>query len=193
MSLEHILLGCLKAPASGYDLKTYFDHNIRQFWSAELSQIYPTLKRLEARGLLTSQAEASTKGPARTVYTRTAAGRDALLAWLASGPQMGTERFAYLAQVYFMHELDDVEATRRFIVELRARLAAWRAALEDVERDIRDAASGPLEEVPTEELHPFIAVRMGIHSIGAKVAWCDETVALLNARLAATPTKEEAS
>ena len=82
MSLENILLGCLTAPASGYDLKAYFDTRIRPFWSAELSQIYPALKRLESRGLLTSRTEPSKKGPARKVYTRTAKGREALIRWL---------------------------------------------------------------------------------------------------------------
>ena len=184
MSLEHILLGCLKTPASGYDLKTYFDTNIRQFWSAELSQIYPTLKRLETRGLLTSRTEPSLKGPSRKVYTRTADGREALLRWLSGGPQVGTERFAYLAQVFFMDELDDLEATRRFLDDLRERMVAWKGALEAVEREIKDTAGCPPEMFSANGLHRFIALRMGISSVGAKVTLCDDMIALLDARLA---------
>ena len=184
MSLEHILLGCLRLPSSGYDLKAYFDKNIRQFWSAELSQIYPTLKRLETRGLLTSRTEPSTKGPPRTVYTRTSEGREVLVRWLTSGPQVGAERFAYLAQVFFMDELDDLEATRRFLSDLRERMADWTAALEAFEQEIRDTAGRPPEEFSANGLHRFIALRMGINSVGAKVTWCDETIALLDARLA---------
>src|ERR1700740_1459020 len=52
VSLEHILLGLLRQPASGYDLKAVLDHGIGHFWGAELSQIYPSLRRLEKRGLL---------------------------------------------------------------------------------------------------------------------------------------------
>ena len=37
MSLEHILLGLLREPASGYDLKAIFDERIQHFWAAELS------------------------------------------------------------------------------------------------------------------------------------------------------------
>jgi hypothetical protein len=74
---------------NGYDLKTYFDHQARQFWSAELSQIYPSLKRLESRGWLTSHREASAKGPPRKVYTRTPDGRDALLEWLTRACKSG--------------------------------------------------------------------------------------------------------
>ena len=50
MSLDHILLGLLREPATGYDLGNAFSENVRHFWSAELSQIYPALKRLEQRG-----------------------------------------------------------------------------------------------------------------------------------------------
>jgi DNA-binding PadR family transcriptional regulator len=186
VSLEHIVLGCLETPASGYDIKTYFDRQIRQFWSAELSQIYPTLKRLEGRGWLTSRREPSTKGPPRKVYTRTPAGREALIEWLTGGPQVGSERFSYLAQVFFMDQVGDLQATRRFIVDVRGRMVAWRAALAQVERDERDHAGKPPEQFSPNGLHRFISLRMGIHSIGAKVAWCDETLALLDTRFAAT-------
>jgi len=186
VGLEHILLGCLETPASGYDLKTYFDQQIRQFWSAELSQIYPTLKRLESRGWLTSHREASAKGPPRKVYTRTPDGREALLEWLTRGPQVGSERFSYLAQVFFMDQVGDLQVTRRFMVDLRARMVAWHAALEQVEREEKNRAGRPPEQFSPNGLHRFVALRMGIHSVGAKVAWCDETIALLDARLATT-------
>jgi DNA-binding PadR family transcriptional regulator len=144
---------------------------------AELSQIYPALKRLESLGLLISRAEVSPKGPARKVYTRTAAGREALLDWLTGGTQLGTERFAYLAQVFFMDELDDVTATRHFMLELREQMTARVAALEEVECQVRDAAGKPPEEFSGDSLHQFLAIRMGIHSISAKVTWCDEAIA----------------
>ncbi len=190
MSLEHILLGCLEEPASGYDLKTHFNQRIRQFWSAELSQIYPTLKRLERRGWLTSHTEPSPKGPPRTVYTRTPDGREGLILWLTGGPEVGSERFSYLAQIFFMDQVGDLHATRRFMLDVRARMAAWHAALLQVECEEREAAGKPPEQFSAPGLHRFIALRMGIHSVGSKIAWCDETVAVLDARLASTPEGE---
>lgn len=190
MSLEHILLGCLETPASGYDLKAYFDQQIRQFWSAELSQIYPTLKRLERRGWLTSHREPSDKGPPRTVYTRTPDGREALLAWLTGGPEVGSERFSYLAQVFFMDQVGDLRATRRFMVDIRGRMVAWRAALEEIDRDVKKQAGRPPEQFSPNGLHRYVSLRMGIHSVGAKVAWCDETIAILDARLANAEERE---
>ena len=96
MSLPHLLLGMLAEPASGYDLKRSFEGSIRYFWSAELSQIYPALKRLEGDGLLASTVEESTEGPERRVYHRTAQGRAALRDWLSDGPIVRQERLAYL-------------------------------------------------------------------------------------------------
>jgi hypothetical protein len=74
----------------------------------------------------------------------------------------------------------------RFMVDVRARMVAWRAALAEVEREERRHAGKPPEQFSPNGLHRFISLRMGIHSIGAKVAWCDETIALLDARLAVT-------
>ena len=76
MSLEHILLGMLRSSRSGYDLRHEFEYGAKHFWSAELSQIYPTLKRMESRGWLESRLEPSPKGPDRRVYERTKAGSE---------------------------------------------------------------------------------------------------------------------
>jgi DNA-binding PadR family transcriptional regulator len=109
--LEHILLGLLCQPASVYDLKAVLDHGIGPFWAAELSQIYPNLKRLEQRGSLRSRRATSKRGPGRIVYEITAAGRKELAAWLRNGPQFGHMRQTFLAQIYLMDELSDPEHT----------------------------------------------------------------------------------
>ena len=69
MSLDHVLLGLLREPASGFDLKGMFDQGIGHFWAAELSQIYPTLKRLERQGWLRSHS-ARRSGAGGAAYTR---------------------------------------------------------------------------------------------------------------------------
>ena len=70
MSLDHILLGLLREPATGYDLGNAFSENVRHFWSAELSQIYPTLKRLEQRGMLRSAASSRRRRGRSAASTR---------------------------------------------------------------------------------------------------------------------------
>ena len=91
MSLEHILLGLLREPASGYDLKAVLDNGIGHFWAAELSQVYPTLKRMEKQGHLRSRRAASKRGPGRIVYELTTSGRKELAAWLRVGDSQGKQ------------------------------------------------------------------------------------------------------
>lgn len=193
MSLDHILLGLLRDPATGYDLKSAFSARIRHFWSAELSQIYPTLKRLEQRRMLRSRVEPSPRGPNRKVYSLTGRGREELARWLRGGPEVDTERFAYLAQLYFMDALGDLRETRGFMTELRDHLARWLARLESVEREVIAAHGDAPERYGDAGFHRFATLRMGIHSIGSKVAWCDETLAAIDRRLASPPGAEAAA
>ena len=192
MSLDQILLGLLRDPATGYDLKSTFSEGIRHFWSAELSQIYPTLKRLERRGMLRSRVEPSAKGPDRKVYSLTDTGREELLRWLRSGPVVGTERFVYLAQLYFMDALGDLVETRAFMTALRDHLDRWLAQLESLEREVTAAHGNAPERYSDGGFHRFATLRMGIHSIGSKVAWCDETLAAIDRRQAARHGAEAA-
>ncbi len=183
MSLPHILLGLLRDPASGYDLKAEFERGARHFWSAELSQIYPTLKRMEARGWLTSDTQPSDRGPDRRVYTRTRAGRDELFRWLRGGPAVGTERFAYLGQLAFMAQLEDPRESLDFMRVLMARLAAWRAELVAIETEVFATMPGFPDELPDDVFHHHAVLRMGLHTLAAKLEWCDETIARLEERL----------
>lgn len=184
MSLDHILLGLLREPASGYDLKKIFDERIGHFWTAELSQIYPTLKQLEDRGLVSSRPAPARRGRGRRVYEITAPGRDALRAWLAGQPQVGAERIAYLAQLYFMGELDDLGQTLRFIRALRGRFAVKLAALETIERMWAAADPRYPEGLAADDLHVHFALRKGLHSLQAHLEWCGETITTLQRRLA---------
>ncbi len=193
MSLDHILLGLLREPATGYDLKNVFSETVRHFWSARLSQIYPTLKRLEQQQMLRSRREPSPKGPDRKVYTVTDKGRAELLTWLRSEPAVGTERFAYLAQLYFMDAIGDIHETRTFMAALRDHHSRWLAQLRAVERDVVTTHGDAPEHYSDAGFHHFAALRMGIHSIQSKVTWCDETLAAIDRRLSSAKPLAEAA
>ena len=137
--------------------------------------------------MLRSRVEPSPKGPNRRVYALTEEGRAELLRWLRSGPAVGTERFAYLAQLYFMDAIGDLHETRAFMTALRDHLARWLAQLWAVERDVIAAYGDAPERYSNAGFHRFAALRMGIHSIGSKVAWCDETLAAIDRRLVSLP------
>jgi DNA-binding PadR family transcriptional regulator len=182
MSLDHILLGLLREPASGYDLKRLFDERIAHFWAAELSQIYPTLKRLEGRRWIRGRSAASMRGPRKRLYQLTPAGRRELTAWLAGAPRYGDERFPYLAQLFFMGELGDLNRTLQFLRDMREHFAAKLVALLSLERMWGDADSRYPDRLPDDDLHVHLALRKGLLSLEAHVSWCDESIARVAAR-----------
>ena len=181
MSLEHILLGMLRTACSGYDLKQEFEQGARHFWSAELSQIYPTLKRMESKGWLESRLEPSPRGPDRRVYERTTAGRGELHDWLRSGPAIGNERFAYIGQIIFMGELDDLDVTLEFLQQLREELEAVLRLLSGALTEA--SAEAQKREPGVEEFHERLSLGMGVKSLQAKVDWCDESILLVEERI----------
>jgi DNA-binding PadR family transcriptional regulator len=192
MNLEHILLGMLREPATGYSLRQEFEQGARHFWSAELSQIYPALQKMEHRGWLASRDEPSPVGPSRRVYRRTAAGTRALVAWLRSPPAVGAERFAYLGQLIYMGELDDLPHTAAFLSQLRERLAGTLEFLKQVTAPLETQFKADATALSSIDFHELLALRMGILSLTAKVRWCDESLEMIDARQSTTRRRKNA-
>ncbi|MBY6205694.1 PadR family transcriptional regulator [Halomonas denitrificans] len=181
MSLPNILLGLLATPASGYDLKRRFEERERHYWSANLAQIYPTLKRMEADGLLESREEPSDKGPPRKVYRRTPAGTDALTAWLAEGPEVHSDRLSWLAQVGYLAHLP-TEQQRDFMQRLREAFVRHREELVQIECGWSSSDPRFPDALPDDELFGHFTLRLGLSKYQAIVDWCDECLERLDRR-----------
>jgi PadR family transcriptional regulator, regulatory protein AphA len=183
MSLEHILLGLLREPASGYDLKAVFDERLHYFWAAELSQIYPALQGLERKGLLRSRQVQSKRGPGRRVYQTTPAGHRVLRGWLEEGPELNDERMNYLAKIYVMDELGDLKKTLQFIQELRDVFAGRLGELQTIERYWSERDPQYPDNLSPKMFHVLLTLRKGIHSLSAHLKWCDESLGRVQARM----------
>lgn len=173
----------LSEPQSGYDLKRNFDQALNNFWSAELSQIYPQLKKMEASGLLKCHEEESASGPNRRVYTRSAKGRLELLEWLADGPQVGEERISYLTQVFFLNELDDKKDGLSFMQELRDYMVDRYEYLVEVDGFLRKDDPRYPNDLPDDEFFPQLTLALGLKRIKATIEWCDETIKRMKTRI----------
>jgi PadR family transcriptional regulator AphA len=183
MSLGYILLGLLREPASGYDLKTVFDERIHYFWPAELSQVYPTLQRLERQGLLRSRKAPAKRGPRRRVYETTAAGHRALRQWLHAAPELGDERVGYLAKIYLMDELSDWGATLQYFRELRESFATRLEELQAIERGWAARDPGFPDALAPRMFHVSLTLRKGLCSLAAHLKWCDESIRRIEDRI----------
>lgn len=183
MTLDHILLGILRRPASGYEIKQWFENVFQHFWNAKLSQIYRTLKRLEAQGYLTSEMAPSEQGPDKRVYRITPAGRARVQVWLEQGPEVGNDRHAYLAQLTFLSELKDLRKSLEFMEQLRTRLSQRLAVLRGIDAHWRAEEPGLPDSLDDEQFHLYLTLQMGLSKIGASVKWADDSISQLNKRL----------
>lgn len=179
MSLKHILLGMLEQPMSGYDLKQMFEMSLKNFWNAELSQIYPLLSRLEQQGYVESHVVKSDQGPDRRVYRLLQQGEQELIEWLEQGPRLEKKRVDYLAQMFF---LDKLPATDRlaFVRLLRKDIAQTHAFLTQLSElypldGYKEVVLREGEEDQSEEqyLCRVLTIHHGVMRVQAVMDWCD--------------------
>jgi DNA-binding PadR family transcriptional regulator len=82
---DYALLGALMpGPKHGYEILHFLAHALESTWQVSPSQLYVLLKRLEQQGLLRSNLKAQDTRPSKRVFSLTAAGERAFLAWLHS-------------------------------------------------------------------------------------------------------------
>lgn len=163
-------------------MKAEFESGAAHFWCAEFSQIYTTLSRMHRRKWLRRRVAASDKGPRRHLYERTAAGRQALLDWLRGEPEFGDERYAFVAQVYFLAEIRAAAGRIDFLQRLRDRLAERLAALQAVEDAWAQSSPEFPDRLPDEDYYPQLTLRLGLRVAEARLAWCDESIRLVEKR-----------
>ena len=185
MSLPNVVLGLLSEPASGYDLKKSFEATIRHFWSAELAQIYPVLRKLEEEGLLVSTQETSERGPPRKVYRRTDDGVRELEDWIDSGPDELRERLGFLAQVFFMDAIP-LEGRIAFMSRLEERYRSKVTSLEFLEAGWRADDPRYPDDLPDADFHAHLTLRLGLAKYRVIAEWCAESIDRMRARAART-------
>ena len=176
----------LRQPLTGYDLGREFAESTRHFWFAERSQIYPALKRMLERGWLDTWEEPSERGPRRKVHQTTKKGRAELRRWLRDGPHIGTERLAFVAQAFFLGELENCEESIGIVKKMRGMWKTKLAHLEYTERLIQEEY-GNVSSFDIDGVHHHAALRLGIRTLRARITWAEETIATLAARVEAKP------
>ncbi len=180
--LKYTLLGFLGyGPLTGYDLKQRIDRSTTHFWHAKLSQIYITLKALEAEGCVTSQVEAQSERPDRRVYTITEAGRQALQAWLdAPYAELSPKKETLILKFFFSAQRQRAS----LLAELRLQRDLHRRQLDYYQHDTVAALRQAREEYPALEQDAVFweaTRRFGELYEELYVRWLDETIAQMEA------------
>ena len=121
-NLEYAILGLLhQTPQSGYDLRKIFATTAMGNYSSSPGAIYPALKRLESRGLITGEIDASKELRPRKLFTPSREGKAVFRAWLQE--DVGEEDVprhldVLMLRLAFHWVIDDLEASRKLVADL---------------------------------------------------------------------------
>jgi len=112
---------------SGYEIRKTVQQSVGFFWGESYGQIYPTLKRLAAEGLIVLSAPVDVKEKTRRKeYSITPAGKKRLQAWLAVPFRDDPPRDEFLLKLFFASDAGPgvaLEQIRRFQEKTRRMLA----------------------------------------------------------------------
>lgn len=180
--LKFALLGALNyQPMSGYDLKQFTDRSISNFWHAELSQIYVTLKALEKDGLITSSAVPQASRPDRRVYTITENGKQSLNDWLKTPfTEIDQYKDTLLLKLFFSANL----GKDAILAQLRLQRSLHQKLVDQYQNETAEIIARTVEHAPQLRQDALLweaTRRFGEMTEEAYLRWLDETIARVEA------------
>ena len=178
--LKYALLGGLNyLPMSGYDLKQFTDRSTSNFWHAELSQIYVTLKALEKEGLITSTEVLQQGRPDRRVYNITPAGRQALDEWLK---QPFTEIDLYKDTLLLKLFFSGSQEKESILAQLHLQRGLHQKLVDQYQTETANIIARSVEHAPhlrKDALMWEATRRFGEIAEEAYLRWLDETIRMV--------------
>ncbi|GAC79737.1 DNA-binding transcriptional regulator, PadR family [Gordonia malaquae] len=184
MALEHaILVSLTERPGTGYEIGQQFVRSIGYFWSATHQQIYRTLKKLHADGLVSFEEIEQDGRPDKKVYTISDAGRDMLAEWVVTPTPFAPLR-SDLGVKLRAADMGDLTESIAQLAAHRDEAAAMLEVYSGFERDYYpdpDALHG-------RRLNQYLVLRGGIRMCQSTLDWCDEALEGLQRELRRTTT-----
>lgn len=107
--LQYIILGLLNQnPKTGYDLKQAFENDIGEFWQAKHSQIYPELRKLEDKELITHEVIIVGKKMETKKYSILPAGKDFFFEWqFSESNEINPHKDEFTLKLFFIEKKND--------------------------------------------------------------------------------------
>ncbi len=175
---RYVVLGMLSAqPMTGYALRQRIAGSVGHFWQESYGQLYPTLRRLTAEGLLEARAARGGPGRGGTTYRVTARGRRVLSEWVSRPPAIESVRSELLLKVFFGGAAPP-EATASNLDVAAARLRPQQAALEAVAGGL-DTQASCHPDAPYWKL----TIEFGLRYMRAALGWIDHAQEVVGALL----------
>lgn len=176
MALSHaILVSLLDGPQSGYDLGKRFDKTVGYFWKASSQQIYLELHKLAATDAVRAETVTQSDRPNRIVYEITERGRTMLATWVEKPTEPPSVKEELLVKLFALGDVD----TAALLREVERRRAYHVERLSDYEGVMKRYYPSQ-DKLSPRKLGRYLGLRMGIQSEISMIAWCDETLKLVN-------------
>lgn len=168
--LELAILGLLKEqPMHGYELRKQLSQKLGFFWTVSFGSLYPTLKRLEQRGVVEMHAYGDKPSRKRQVYAITERGEREFLELLAESAVTTWEEDKFPLRLAFFRYLKP---------EMRIRLLERRKVyLEDKLDFGRASLRRTLDRTGRADSYTVSLMRHGLDTTERDIAWLDELIA----------------
>ena len=164
----------------GYELKKQLAQRLGFFWTVSFGSLYPTLRKLERRGIVEKLPPATGASRRKHVYRITDAGEAEFLALLEEGPQSAWEDDKFPLRLAFFGYLRPESRIR--LLERRKQTLEDRLA--EGRRSLRAATGGA-------DGYTLSLMRHGVSVTEHDIAWLDELIAAERATLEGDPVAPE--
>jgi len=170
MSLKYVLLTLLeREPRTGYD------------WNASHQQVYRELGSLADAKLVKFKQVKQPDKPDKKIYSLSATGRTALHEWLEN--PLKPSKTKDLLLVKLMNTNDSTVAhIHHELVQNKQHAKAVQATYVDIKKQYYSPQQ--IKALPKKEIMIYAALRKGMLSVEAHLAWLDEVEALLKKNFA---------
>jgi PadR family transcriptional regulator AphA len=183
----YVILGVLAIHPhqSGYEIRRTIQQSVGFFWGESFGQIYPTLKRLAAEGLIAPSNSGASSRTNRQQYSITPDGHACLQDWLAVPYRDDPPRDEFLLKLFFAHGAApgvSIDQVRQFQDKNR-RLLATLQKLESLARVHNSQNPG----------FPFwmLTLSFGTAQLRSALEWSESALAMLSSAETSPPGQSD--
>ena len=172
---DYVILGILslEKSLSGYGIRKSIEASVGNFWGESYGQIYPSLRRLGAEGLVEKRASESKSKTRRQEYALTESGRACFREWLRLPFRNDPPRNEFLLKLFF-----GGEAGPQVSVEHIREVERRNQQMLDTLHGIEAAADKNVWQQPHRR-YWMLTLNLGLALTKAALAWCESALAEL--------------
>ena len=172
----YLILGMLSIEPnlSGYDIRKAVESSVSYFWRESYGQIYPTLQRLTAEGLISARPSKTKGRRQRQVYLLTARGRACLQEWLAAPYREDPPRSEFLLKLFFGRSVPP-EVCRQHVRDFQAKNKHLLATLEELQRQAQTHNAGN-----PHLTFWMLTLSFGMAQVRASIEWSESALSVLS-------------